>query len=137
MPSDEVATDFIKDLFDLSEADAAASVKVIKQNLHDYDLVETVGDREVINPPEEVLESLRPATTSDVSPNGQAGPEPEERHSSDVSASTKRPTFEAIGDIVPQIAFNIQIQLPSDASPETYEAIFRNIATHLLRRTPE
>lgn len=32
----------------------------------------------------------------------------------------------------PEFHFNIQIHLPSDASPDTYDAIFKSIGRHLL-----
>lgn len=39
--------------------------------------------------------------------------------------------------IAPQIHFNIQVVLPENALPETYDAIFKSIATHLLGRGEE
>jgi len=39
--------------------------------------------------------------------------------------------------IIPQITFNIQIVLPENASSETYEKIFKNIATYLLGHCEE
>jgi len=39
--------------------------------------------------------------------------------------------------ITPQIHFNIQVVLPENALPETYDAIFKSIATYLLGRTEE
>ncbi len=38
---------------------------------------------------------------------------------------------------MPQVTFNIQIVLPENASPETYEAIFSSMSTHLLGRDEE
>lgn len=139
MPSDEVAADFLKEKFDFSDSDATAATKVIKQNLNDYGLTETVGEREVIVPPDEVLQAFRSTTGSETPPTEQDATEQQERATSTVSAPVRRIVAEAesLSDIAPQIAFNIQIQLPSDASPETYDAIFRNIATHLLRRSSE
>ncbi len=45
--------------------------------------------------------------------------------------------IENIDRITPQIHFNIQVVLPENALSETYDAIFRSIATHLLGRTGE
>lgn len=45
------------------------------------------------------------------------------------SSTQKRPT--------PHISFNIQVVLPENASPETYDNIFKSIATHLLGHTEE
>ncbi len=39
--------------------------------------------------------------------------------------------------IEPQITFNIQVVLPENASVETYDNIFKSIATHLLRQDEE
>lgn len=39
--------------------------------------------------------------------------------------------------LTPQIHFNIQVVLPENASADTYDAIFRSIATHLLGRNEE
>ncbi len=40
-------------------------------------------------------------------------------------------------EIVPQFHFNIQIVLPENATQDTYDNIFRSIATHLLNRREE
>ncbi len=39
-----------------------------------------------------------------------------------------------VNTIVPQVHFNIQVMIPENASPETYDLIFKSIATHLLNR---
>lgn len=134
MPSDEVAIDYIKGAMGFSEKDAAVAVRVIQQNAADYGLIEVVSGRDILTPPDEALEALRTKHMSeqplDVGGEFQ-GSEPNGR-----VAETRTVSHGPIDtrDIVPQIAFNIQVQLPSDASPETYEAIFRNIAKHLLQR---
>jgi len=50
-------------------------------------------------------------------------------------ASHKKPFGSS--EIVPQFHFNIQIVLPENASQDTYENIFKSIATYLLNRHEE
>ena len=42
-----------------------------------------------------------------------------------------------MGVVQPQIAFNIQVVLPDNASAQQYDDIFRSIAVHLLGRGEE
>jgi hypothetical protein len=137
LPNDEVFADFVKSAFGLGDTDSKLAVSVIKENMRDHDLIESVaGGREVVVAPEVALASLQPSTESapadsdELQYEGRAQPLRE-------SSPNGRQVSSASTQILPQIAFNIQIQLPSDASPETYEAIFKNIAAHLLGRSEE
>lgn len=49
------------------------------------------------------------------------------------------PPKKALGnsEIIPQFHFNIQIVLPENATQDTYDNIFKSIATHLLNRREE
>jgi hypothetical protein len=137
LPNDEVFSDYIKSAFSLSDADSKLAVTVIKENMRDYDLIESVaGGREVVVAPEVALANLQSSTES-------SGADSDEKQDQDraepmrQSSPNGRQLSPTSMQVLPQIAFNIQIQLPSDASPETYEAIFKNIAAHLLGRSEE
>jgi hypothetical protein len=51
-----------------------------------------------------------------------------------VLPSTLGQTTASADKIKPQITFNIQVVLPENATSETYDNIFKSIATHLLGR---
>ena len=56
------------------------------------------------------------------------------------AAELKRDSASAVitgGAVAPQIHFNIQVHLPESGSPESYDAIFKSIATHLLGRSDD
>jgi len=76
------------------------------------------------------VEALRPAVGADspVGGRGVAG------FPSKLSTDRSSLINTSNGAIVPQIHFNIQVQIPENATPEAYDAIFKSIATHLLGR---
>lgn len=56
----------------------------------------------------------------------QAKPSDDDKENSERDKSRKRNQIDA------QIAFNIQIQIPGEQSPDVYEAIFRNLGKYVL-----
>lgn len=79
------------------------------------------------------FESVQPVASTQVTPTAEEVP-------SSVPSMPVAPLQEGISipkKVEPQIAFNIQVALPENASPETYDNIFKSIATHLLGRDRE
>ncbi len=115
-------------------------------NLTDYNLIAHEGGSRVITPPDplagaaishDVAEDTESdESTADLAASSSAVP-------GTVAAVSKSllpangVASSLVGEIQPQVAFNIQIQLPENAKPETYEAIFKNISVHLLGRPEE
>jgi hypothetical protein len=137
LPNDEVFSDYLKSAFGLGDADSKLAVSVIKENMRDHGLIESVaGGREVVVAPETAFVTLQSSTT------GSPLDTDEIQHQSGARTPLEsnvdgRQSSASSTQMLPQIAFNIQIQLPSDASAETYEAIFKNIAAYLLGRGEE
>lgn len=130
VPDTAIAADFLKQSGGLSDADAKAAFDVFLNNLKDYGFVQEM--------------SGRPTIVSQDMVNVEAPDEaPEEKAVEKGDAGQKQPP--AGGDdgqkrnppvkppVLPQFNFNIQVQLPENASPETYDAIFKSMAEHLLK----
>jgi hypothetical protein len=127
--------DYLKDHHGLSQKDAETCYRIMRQNLVEFGLVEEASGRQVVLSRATAEEQLGDddGTTRQIDDTANSssmpsnGPE-ELQHTSGVAYVDQLKS----GAVQPQIAFNIQIQLPENAEPETYDAIFRNIAIHLL-----
>ena len=143
IPNDAIAADYLEREQGLSAEDAETCWTVAKQNIFDFGLFEESGSKRVILAREDALaqaqqsagatpgsdddQTSASATPTDVQPMEERGVVP--------SPIGALPSPERASRIVPQIAFNIQVVLPENASSEVYDAIFASMATHLLGRT--
>jgi hypothetical protein len=131
VPDVAIAADFLKQTGGLSDADAKVALDVFLHNLKDYGFVQEMSGRQTI-----VSQDMVNIETPDKDHEDQA----EEKE----DTSQKQPPVGSSNDgqrrnppaqlpILPQFNFNIQVQLPENASPETYDAIFKSMAEHLLK----
>ena len=135
LPIDDIATDFLKTSFRLSDTDAAACLAVIRENLNDWGLVQEYSGRRVVMLREMALEEAekrRPSTPAQPARSEGHGTEEESRR--DKGEQTRQRRGLARSNNAAQIHFNIQVHLPESAPPESYDAIFRSIAKHLLNQ---
>jgi len=133
IPEDEVVADYLVQTHGLAPADAIAFWVVAKANLLDFKIVQQLSGKTIIVSREQALESLAPKGKIDSDP--LEGVEPEryvEKPITHVPADIKKLTHSE--QLLPQFTFNIQIVLPENSSPDTYDNIFKSIATHLLYR---
>lgn len=146
MPSDPIATDYLQREHGLSAADAAACWAVAKQNISDFGLFEESNGKRVVLAREHAAANQRTTGRQSAGFSSDGGDQDLEQHSGEESAPVAlgnvpqhqpAPVVSASrgsGLITPQIAFNIQVVLPENASAETYDAIFQSMAIHLLGR---
>jgi hypothetical protein len=135
VPDDTIAIDYFQHDQGLSLEDAKICWQVIKSNISAYGLIQDVAGRKTIISREMALERL----------SDEARPEPQTfmpQASSEQDGKQSRTNAQLramanSGIVTPQIHFNIQVVIPENASPETYDAIFKSIAVHLLGRTDE
>lgn len=134
IPSEPIAIDALKQLGGLNDKDAKAALEVFSDNLSEYGFIKefsgkpTIVTQDMLTVTEGV--PVEPGETAqqnmDVAPDQTpSGPQPLPRNATQV-------TIDGARQIVPQFNFNIQIQLPEDASPEQYDAIFKSMSEHLL-----
>lgn len=133
LPSEPIAIDSLKQLAGLNEKDAKAASEVFAENMKDYGFIKelsgklTVVTRDMLEiTPSDEVPQVKPessTTTDATSINDTANVNPQS--SSTYVGGGKQ-------QLMPQFNFNIQIQLPEDASPEQYDAIFKSMAEHLL-----
>jgi Family of unknown function (DUF5343) len=96
-----------------------------QDNLRDFFASKTSAGEQVIGKQISTFKVLAEFAEFDrVQSGAQSGEEKKE-----TSESAKK----AVTGVSPQIAINLQIQLPSDADPKTYEAIFKAMAEYLLK----
>lgn len=128
LPSDQVVCDFIMSEAGLSEEDASACWSVISENLRYAGLLIKEGGRDVVVARQNAAPGSRsapelPSPQTDIK-NG--------RMNSGTPVMTTDDEVQSVTQA--EFHFNVQIHLPSDATPETYEAIFSSIAKNLLQR---
>jgi len=137
IPIDEIAIEYLRKNHDLPEEDAQACWSVFKDNLMEQNLTQELSGKRVIVSREAALEVIGKPTPKDLGEkpkdadkkSDEAGEEPHTQHTSKAKKHTEV--------AAPQIHFNIQVVIPENASPETYDTIFKSIATHLLNRDNE
>lgn len=136
IPDNEVIVDFLVQTYGLSATDAAAFWEIAKDNLVEFNLVQQFSGKSLIVTPGVALESLGRTTNETSELKKSIVPETNlESPTNGVTKKDKKPTHTE--QIMPQFTFNIQIVLPENSSPETYDNIFKSIATHLLHRDNE
>lgn len=69
-------------------------------------------------------------------PKGSPKPRRKEKKASPDGTKPDGGNAPARQRVLPQVAFNIQVVLPSDGSAETYDQIFASIAKHLMNSEP-
>lgn len=130
LPQEAVAVDYLKQSGNLTEADAKSAYQVFTANLNDYGFVKEMSGRMTIvsqdlmdiKTPEQNAETIA-SPAIDVSPLDSA-----KNEKADTPTQANIPQ-----SLVPQFNFNIQVQLPENATAETYDAIFKSMAEHLLK----
>lgn len=134
VPIDEIAIEYLRKNHDLPEDDAQACWAVFKDNLVEQNLTQELSGKRVIVSREAALEVIGKPNTKDSGekPKVTTDVSVEETHTQPTSKTKKHTEVTA-----PQIHFNIQVVIPENASPETYDTIFKSIATHLLNRDNE
>ncbi len=133
LPNDQVLVDHLMREHGLSKKDAESCWEVFSQNIHDFGLVRELSGKSVL-----VSQEMAIDLTQGETPESRHDMTPESQELSDAPLSYPHQLSGGIlspHNAVPQIHFNIQIQIPENASPEVYETIFRNIAIHLLGHT--
>lgn len=129
IPRDETAIDHLTQKHSLSPHDARICWSVIKENAQDYPLTKELSGKTVLISRAMALETLTDQFSENLN-DADSGAE----------APLDQPEFEKGGSKgkmtrnQPQIHFNIQVHLPENSSPDTYEAIFKSISTYLLGR---
>jgi len=140
-PSDTIAIDFLAREHKLPQQEAEICWAVIKENIIDYNLFEDSSGKKIIigkdyasskitksEIPSEKVKKEEIATEEKHIEKSQVHHIDENETGKNFVSSTKKIKN------VPQITFNIQVVLPENATPATYESIFASMATHLLGR---
>lgn len=126
LPDEAIAHDFLKQSGGLSDADAKAAADVFFTNLKDYGFVRELSGRLTVVS-QDILDTVTVDEPNDALPTPTADFVPGAVATPVVQAQNSLPT--------PQFNFNIQVELPENATPETYDAIFKSMSEHLLKRT--
>jgi hypothetical protein len=142
LPANEVLATFLEQNFSLSADDAKGFAAVVRENLVDFGLTEEVAGRLSVISREMALErfgSPKPLEQTNVDsgerlPSVRSAAEPPMPSSVSPAPAAIMTVPANMPGSAPEFHFNIQIHLPSDATPEAYDAIFKSIATHLLGR---
>jgi len=133
IPDNEVVVDYLVQNYSLSRKDAEAFWIIAKDNLLEFNLVQQFSGKSLIISQDAALELMKQPKKISTEPQGQTISELHDKlplsHPED---KREKPTHAE--PIVPQFTFNIQIVLPENSSLETYDNIFKSIATHLLHR---
>jgi hypothetical protein len=128
LPQEAVAVDYLKQAGNLSEADAKSAYQVFTANLNDYGFVKEMSGRMTIVSQDLMDVKPEPAAATVTPPNVSIEqPSSGRREDKDTAEGNIPQAF------VPQFNFNIQVQLPENATAETYDAIFKSMAEHLLK----
>jgi hypothetical protein len=128
IPQEAIAVDYLKQFGNLPEADAKVAYDVFLTNLNDYGFIKEMSGRATI-----ISQSMMELVATDDTTAAPASTKAvSESHDNVRAEETTTPTVQPI---VPQFNFNIQVQLPENATPETYDSIFKSMAEHLLKTT--
>lgn len=143
IPSDGAVTYFLQKSHGLSPEEASACWKVMKDNLEHYGPHKMSSGTLHVVSPEEALASASKAEAQDqqdeVEEAGKSALGGGEIRPPEGSKQPPHGNVERLvkGGLQPQFHFNIQVVLPENATPETYEAIFRSIGDNLLYRSDD
>lgn len=130
LPDDAIGAAYLRDMFSLSESEISTCLHVFRQNIRECGLTEEVieagveGSHESTNGLSNGYEAKASVATiaPTITKNG---------YRTEVTRTIHRGTPQT-AKIEPYIQMNLQIHLPENASPDVYEAIFRNIASYLM-----
>ncbi|HVU12595.1 MAG TPA: hypothetical protein VHD90_15030, partial [Phototrophicaceae bacterium] len=137
IPHEDVAIDFLKSEQQLSEADAKSFYAVITDNINTYKLVQEFSGKKVIVSREVAFEAI-PGSISQEDEPTTTEEAPVDVETRDILSPLPQPIGNPIpanvGGLQPEFHFNIQIHLPENADPQSYDAIFKSIGKYLLGR---
>lgn len=133
LPSEPIAIDSLKQLASINEKDAKAAFEVFAENMKDYGFVRELSGKLTIV----TQDMLDISTANKASNEASSDPVPSDAPANQpasivIPESSLSSTKSVRQQLTPQFNFNIQIQLPEDATPEQYDAIFKSMAEHLL-----
>lgn len=134
VPQEPVAVDYLKQTGNLSEADAKTAYNVFIANMTDYGFIKEMSGRPTIVGQE--LMELRTVEDVSAAPKDSPTPTIQPNVGSDAARTNPQQTANQ-GTILPQFNFNIQVQLPENASAEVYDAIFKSMSDHLLKASEQ
>lgn len=142
-PMDKSALLYLTATHNLNETDANIFWDVTKSNLEDFGLTQDLSSGGKIIISREKSEKKLRTTESEptVPPSSNVSSDNNVPESSTPELlelpviTPKKPS--GLTGIAPQFQFNIQIQLPENASEDVYQAIFRNISKYLLGHDQE
>lgn len=134
VPSEPIAVDVLKQLGGINDKDAKAAFEIFSENLSEYGFIQefsgkpTIVTQDLLNIANSTNDPSnaepQPTATSPAT-NGNLNKQSQSHTVSSLAAASHQ-------QLVPQFNFNIQIQLPEDATPEQYDAIFKSMSEHLL-----
>lgn len=134
VPSEPIAIDALKQLGGINDKDAKAAFDVFLENLSEYGFIQEFSGKPSIVTQDmlTISDSLTTSTPDDTEAQLTANPANGKGDSANPQAQGSNLVQSASQQLMPQFNFNIQIQLPEDATPEQYDAIFKSMAEHLL-----
>lgn len=140
IPQDSIAIDYLQREHSLEQSDAETLWNVAKDNILDFGLYEESRGKQIILARDDAANTdegsggVLDETTTEQGREEETVEENSAGNSSEIGAGAPGNGILSGSRIVPQVAFNIQVVLPEDATAETYDAIFESMAVHLLGR---
>lgn len=133
LPTDSrILEDRVAREYNLNNKDSKDLVSIFIDNMQYIGLLQTIsGGKKLVLPIDQITNNSDSADTNQNSEVDDRLVEPIREKSSEGSL-TKR--VDSSRNLTSQIHFNIQIHIPDNATPETYDDIFRSIAQHLLNK---
>ena len=135
VPLDEIAIEYLKGNHGLPQDDAKDCWAVFKDNLLEQNLIQELSGKKVIISQSAALEMHgKPVEKKADKSTQETGTDSNHEFGTPHKPIINTHRISGGDSVAPQIHFNIQVVIPENASPETYEIIFKSIATHLLGR---
>lgn len=135
VPRNEVAIDWLKDNHEVPQQDAEAIWEVMRTNINDFGLIQDIAGKKLIASRDTALQNTSPSPSTDNENEEIPAPDTDLRQEMPLGVSAANSVSGQA--VVPQIHFNVQIQIPENGSPEDYDAIFKSIGTYLLGHKDE
>lgn len=134
IPIDKIVIDYLVQTHKLVEKDATKVWSVTRSNLEDQGLLQELqSGKRMIKPREIVQPSTKPEDSREEGASNVSQADDDIKAEPITIPTQVRSEKIPTNQISPEFHFNIQIQLPDNATPETYDAIFRSIGKYLLR----
>lgn len=141
VPVEAMAVDYLKREGNLKEEDAKVAFEIFMSNLREFGFTKELSGKETIvsadlaqipkiKTTDTALNPIDAPTSSSQPHIGGEDPQPQPQ-------TTTPSALTSVMSAVPQFNFNIQIELPNNSTPETYDAIFKSISEHLLGKDDE